>query len=352
MVSTPSEQPLVTFFVVAFNQERYVREAVEGAFAQTYSPLEIVLSDDCSSDHSFEIMEGMAKAYRGPHQVVLNRNPVRKSIGGHLNRVLELARGELLVGSAGDDISLPERTRHTYEAWERSGRQATSIYTDFVQIGEDGQVIERVYQTESQVGPGEIEVQAAQPLGYVQTLKPIVFGCTHAFSRQLLRRFGRLRDEIIHEDNALAFRSVLAGQLLYINRPLVKYRVHGENIYLRARAQASDLKTLTRQEERLRRDFRNRETMYGAFLEDLEIARAQGLIGAEEAGRVAQEAGRRRDRASMMGKFLDSGPAAKCRIFCQLRREGMTENERATLVRRLVPQALLLRLRQARSFFP
>ena len=41
--------PLVTFALFAYNQERYVREAVEGAFAQTYQPLEIILSDDCSS---------------------------------------------------------------------------------------------------------------------------------------------------------------------------------------------------------------------------------------------------------------------------------------------------------------
>jgi glycosyltransferase involved in cell wall biosynthesis len=42
---------------------------VEGAFSQTYSPLEIILSDDCSSDRTFEIMEEMAREYQGPHLV-------------------------------------------------------------------------------------------------------------------------------------------------------------------------------------------------------------------------------------------------------------------------------------------
>ena len=41
-------RPLVTFYVIAYNQSRFVREAVESALAQTYSPLEILLSDDCS----------------------------------------------------------------------------------------------------------------------------------------------------------------------------------------------------------------------------------------------------------------------------------------------------------------
>ena len=58
------ERPLVTFALFAYNQERYIREAVEGAFAQTYEPLEIILSDDCSTDRTFEIMQEMVANYR------------------------------------------------------------------------------------------------------------------------------------------------------------------------------------------------------------------------------------------------------------------------------------------------
>src|SRR3954470_2116700 len=95
---TASDKPLVTFAVAAFNQERFIREAVEGAFGQTYSPLEIVLSDDCSRDRTFEIIREMAEGYRGPHKVILNRNPVQKSIGGHINRIMEISQGEMIVG--------------------------------------------------------------------------------------------------------------------------------------------------------------------------------------------------------------------------------------------------------------
>ena len=36
----------VAFALFAYNQEQYVREAIEGAFSQTYQPLEIILSDE------------------------------------------------------------------------------------------------------------------------------------------------------------------------------------------------------------------------------------------------------------------------------------------------------------------
>ena len=78
----PPDRPLITFALFAYNQEAYVREAIEGAFAQTYEPLEIILSDDCSTDRTFEIMQEMAAAYRGPHRVRVNLNPVNLGVGG------------------------------------------------------------------------------------------------------------------------------------------------------------------------------------------------------------------------------------------------------------------------------
>ncbi len=345
---TSGDQPLLTFAVAAYSQERFIREAVEAAFSQTYSPLEIILSDDCSRDRTFEIIREMAAAYKGPHRLILNRNPRQRCIGGHLNRVVELAHGELIVGAAGDDISLPQRTQAMYEAWEGSGRHATSIYADFAQIDEAGRPMDRLLKSPCHERARGVVEQKVEPLVYVQTLEPIVFGCAHAFSRRLFTDFGNLPENVIHEDNALAFRSVLAGQVLYVNQALVKYRVHANNVYTRTLEGGRDLRSLERQEERVRRDFRNRETMYDGFLLDLEKARLRGLIGAAEAAKVAQEVKRRRHRVWLTGKYLDSGFWSKCRILFRLRREGLSQEELGMLARRLVPRRLLLRLRLAR----
>lgn len=54
-VPTP-DRPGVTFALLVYNQEQYIHAAVESAFAQTYEPLEIILSDHCSSDHLNEVL--------------------------------------------------------------------------------------------------------------------------------------------------------------------------------------------------------------------------------------------------------------------------------------------------------
>ena len=89
------ERPLVSFFVTAYRQEHLVRASIEAAFAQTWSPLEILLSDDCSPDGTFAVMQEMAAAYSGPHRVILNRNPKNLGITAHVDRIMELDLGRL-----------------------------------------------------------------------------------------------------------------------------------------------------------------------------------------------------------------------------------------------------------------
>jgi len=113
---------LVTFALFAYNQEHFIRDAIRGALSQTYEPLEIILSDDCSSDRTFEIMQEMADAYEGPHRVRLNRSPENLGILGHLIDVGREARGSILVVAAGDDISKPERVAALIPMFQRSRR--------------------------------------------------------------------------------------------------------------------------------------------------------------------------------------------------------------------------------------
>ncbi len=105
------EKPLITFILFAYNQECFIRDAIEGALSQTYSPLEIILSDDCSTDSTFLIMKEMVTNYNGQHKIVINQNENNIGLCAHINRCVELSQGELLVGAAGDDVSLPERWR-------------------------------------------------------------------------------------------------------------------------------------------------------------------------------------------------------------------------------------------------
>ncbi|SDT95629.1 Glycosyl transferase family 2 [Pseudomonas pohangensis] len=209
-------KPLVTFALFAYNQEKYIREAVEAALTQDYSPLEIILSDDCSIDATFEIMREMADCYTGPHSVVLNRNTRNLNVGGHINNVNRLSNGELIVAAAGDDISQPDRVSRLVDAWLATGKKSGLLHSACIMITEAGALIgERGF-------PALEELKSAES-AIVNNVR--VMGATEAWDRRLFNSYGDFRDGLVHEDQALTFRSLLAGRpVTYVDRPLVFYR--------------------------------------------------------------------------------------------------------------------------------
>jgi glycosyltransferase involved in cell wall biosynthesis len=216
-----SDRPLITFLVVAYRQEQFIREALAGALAQTYAPLEIILSDDCSPDRTFEIIQEMAAAYHGSHTLVLNRNDRNLGLGSHINRLMELARGEYIVVAAGDDISLPERTEQICGEFTASGRKAMAVFSDLTEMDGAGK------------DSGILNAQPRYNLGDLEQMCERMFegvaGASNAWQRKVFDCFGPMLPEIVFEDRVIAFRAALLGEIRHIARPLVKYRRHPNN---------------------------------------------------------------------------------------------------------------------------
>lgn len=220
-------QPIVTVVLYALNEEFYIGEAIKSLLSQTYSPLEIVLSDDGSQDRTFEIMQQAAAAYEGPHRIILNRNKNNFGIGSQLNAAVEMSTGELIVLANGDDVSLPERVETLVTHWRASDKRVSVITSDLLVIGPDGRASGRIINTETFFK--NLEDGVLKRFGGVAA-------ASLAVRRDVFGAFGPLPANLILEDNPLYLRAVLLGERLHLKDQLVKYRVHPENI-----SQAYDL---------------------------------------------------------------------------------------------------------------
>lgn len=216
------KKPLITFALICFNQETFIRQAIEGAFSQTYSPLEIIISDDFSTDRTYQIVCKEALKYHGPHNVRVNRNRRNLGIGAHVNRAMELANGELLVAAAGDDVSLPNRVKMIHEAYQFSKSNAMSIYSSMTAIDKNNQRLGLIKDS---------SVTKNRRVDWIsRSIQKGVFGASHAWHRKTFEVFGPLMENIVYEDRAITFRSALLGQIIYIDEPLVLYRKHHSSV--------------------------------------------------------------------------------------------------------------------------
>ena len=199
-------KPLVSFCLKSYNGRRYLREALDGAFSQTYRPLEIVISDDASTDGSWEfIQEEVGRRDPGDGvSVLLNRNPANLGNLGSWERLCELAHGELLVKADGDDVSLPERTERIVDAWLADGKRATVICHSGWQIGKNGEKKGRIRN--ASVGAE--------------------LGAAMAFARCVYRNFGPSGlDPRLPDDAVYVRRALMLGPALEIPDRLIRYRL-------------------------------------------------------------------------------------------------------------------------------
>ncbi len=57
MSADKTRESLVSFCIFAYNQETVISDAIESAFAQTYKKIEFIISDDASSDGTFNVIQ-------------------------------------------------------------------------------------------------------------------------------------------------------------------------------------------------------------------------------------------------------------------------------------------------------
>ena len=216
-----AEAPLVTFALFAYNQEQYVREAIEGAFSQDYENLEIVLSDDCSEDNTFAIMEECAAGYSGPHRVILNKNENNLCTLNHFFKVADLASGELIVLSAADDISVSERVSVTVGAWQETG--VSALFSDYSLIDEEGVVVNEKYS------PGNHSRMIERVFG--RACEYEIHGASSAYDVSFVRSLPRPDARFLFEDSYMTFMLNLFCRPYHkIDDALVFYRQHASSL--------------------------------------------------------------------------------------------------------------------------
>lgn len=95
--------PTCTVAIPVFNRRDMVLRAVASALAQSVSALEVLVVDNCSTDGTWEALQGLEDP-----RVRLVRNTQNVGLFGNFNRCLELARGEYLRFLCSDDELAPD----------------------------------------------------------------------------------------------------------------------------------------------------------------------------------------------------------------------------------------------------
>lgn len=198
----------------------YVERCVRSAFAQTYTPMEIILSDQGSTDGTRELFERLAAEYQGPNTVRVLDCPDTAcggmaGLNAHLAWLHQQLDAEIFIATAADDYAHPERAAKIVEAFERTGADMVGSAMLFEDPAGQAPPSRSAHNREGWVSTGEV------------VLGRVGGSCAPAWRRSLWERLMPI-PALCGPDVWMPPLAAVLGGLWYINEPLYTYVQHAD----------------------------------------------------------------------------------------------------------------------------
>ena len=204
-----SEEPLVSIIMNCFNGEKFLKEAIDSVYAQSFTNWEIIFWDNGSSDNSAAI----AKSYddRLKYFFVENTSPLGKA----RNLAMKKAKGDYIAFLDCDDKYLSDKIR--IQLTEMQSKKAKLSYGGWIKINESGEELKK-YKFLNEFGNKFEELYKNYSVN----------------SQTLMIKHNYLLENNITFDQNLKFsvdhnivmRIAFNTPVLSIDKTLAKYRVH------------------------------------------------------------------------------------------------------------------------------
>jgi glycosyltransferase involved in cell wall biosynthesis len=132
MVGKQADAPLVSIIMNCFNSDKYLREAIDSVYAQTYKNWEIIFWDNVSTDNSAAI----AQSYHDG-RLCYFRGETNVPLGHARNFAIEKSRGEFIAFLDCDDLWMPEKLEKQIPLF-LADKEVGLVYSDTYFFNEDG----------------------------------------------------------------------------------------------------------------------------------------------------------------------------------------------------------------------
>lgn len=217
------DQPLVSVLIHNYNYGRYLRQCFDSVISQTYKNIEVVFSDNASTDDSWDIAVEYSRKY--PGTMTLMRN--RKNFGPNINleNCYRNINGKYFCVLCSDDALEPEFVTQCVSALEKNPDSGFAI-THRTIIDEEGVVSqEPSFYNQSCVIPGAEQAAVYMMAAVNPSISQLMYNYKKAVSKlpmeNILTRWFAQR--------ILDFNLCCEFDVVYIKDPLLLNRVHSKS---------------------------------------------------------------------------------------------------------------------------
>lgn len=222
----------VSVVITCYNLERYIGAAIESVISQDYrGDVEIIVVDDCSTDRSLDIAKRFAKVNVVPL-------PVNGGVLGATLAGFRRATHDIVMLLDGDDIWESSKVTETARAFAEDPRVALVTH-DLRYIDGEGNPVSRASRVEARFQSVAADAENNLLISGILEHRDYVWLGSALSVRKLLsdidgfQKFcSTLPDpRNTYQDWPLAFwiASMAGARLALVKKPLLNYRLHGQN---------------------------------------------------------------------------------------------------------------------------
>lgn len=125
---------LVSIITPSYNSASFITETIEAILRQTYSHWELLITDDCSTDNSVEIIEDYIKK---DSRIKLQKLEKNCGAGICRNKSIEMAKGQYIAFCDSDDVWMPQKLEK--QLTFMTEKQCALAYSSYMLMNEAGQ---------------------------------------------------------------------------------------------------------------------------------------------------------------------------------------------------------------------
>lgn len=212
-------EPIVSVLMPVYNCEKYISEAVQSIFNQTFIDFELIVIDDCSTDSTVEIIKKFSDK-----RIKLIQKPINTGYTNSLNMAILEAKGKYIARMDGDDIALPERFTKQVSFLEKN--------PDIILCGTSVRLLGEKAIWMHPSCNDEIKVKLCFSTAFNHP--------TVMIKKEVLLVHNYNKDFEPAEDYELWTRLVFVGKVANLNEVLLDYRIHSNQISNSKRKQQED----------------------------------------------------------------------------------------------------------------
>lgn len=216
------ELPLITICMPTYNHEAYLEESIDSILNQDYKNIQIIISDDCSTDNSREILLAYQKKY--PQKIYVQIHPANLGAVENVQSIYPLIKGEFVCWFSGDDIFLPNKLSKQI-ACMLENNQCVLSYHDVMVANSSGRLLYN-YNDDAY----GIKVHSNNITQNLLSNRCFICGNSIMINRKLAQGISHNRNIGICNDWLLTIELSLIGNFIYIPEALTTYRRHEQSL--------------------------------------------------------------------------------------------------------------------------